>query len=302
MASHDIRRALSFDGGGIRGLFQARLLAEWEHLNIIQQCHLFAGTSTGAIVAACLALGKTATEIRTLYENLGEQLFAKKWYWRIRPLIGRPVYSSALLKELLKTGIPENAKLGDCLKRTIIVATRLNDLSCCVFDSECNFDKQKSLLDVVMASAAAPYFFCPHFVDEDQSLYVDGGLTCNNPSFQCVSLLIKEGATRNDIRVLSVANGRDPHMPDPLKYANIHAIRWRSRFLRICMAVSSDHAHKQCQSLLPNENYLRIDPVLNENIALDDYRRATRVLKPLASIVGKDQGGEIRKWLTGISL
>src|SRR5262249_22428937 len=47
-----------------------------------RQFDLFAGTSTGAIVAAALKLGVSAAELIDLYKELARQVFVPEWPWR----------------------------------------------------------------------------------------------------------------------------------------------------------------------------------------------------------------------------
>ena len=68
------KRILSIDGGGIKGIFAAQFLARIEEEYDIKICDYFdiiAGTSTGAIVAAALAVGMPAEEIVKLYDEYG---------------------------------------------------------------------------------------------------------------------------------------------------------------------------------------------------------------------------------------
>ena len=60
-----LHRVLSFDGGGIRGLYQAKLLEclAAQGLNVAQAADIVTGTSTGAIVAGALAIGIEADRI-----------------------------------------------------------------------------------------------------------------------------------------------------------------------------------------------------------------------------------------------
>ena len=61
---------LSLDGGGLRGIIQAIILERLEHLHpgFISRIDLFAGTSTGGLVALGLAYGLTPTQLIELYE------------------------------------------------------------------------------------------------------------------------------------------------------------------------------------------------------------------------------------------
>src|ERR1700730_19202618 len=74
-------RILSLDGGGIRGVFPAALLARLEqHLDapIGSYFDLIAGTSTGGIIAIGLGLGLSAKDILKFYAERGPAIFDQK--------------------------------------------------------------------------------------------------------------------------------------------------------------------------------------------------------------------------------
>lgn len=140
-------------------------------LDVAQRADILAGTSTGAIVAAALALGKDPKRITDLYTEVGEKVFPPRsrvkrafdtawWY-----VSGAP-YSSAVLRKALEEEFKPATKLGDCDKRLIIPAISLNQYKLKVFDSADDSDKDYGLVDVVMASAAAPTYFQPAKVGE----------------------------------------------------------------------------------------------------------------------------------------
>jgi predicted acylesterase/phospholipase RssA len=82
-----MKRILALDGGGIRGVFTLEVLLKMENLLREQQYNnspdfvlrdhfdLFAGTSTGAIIAALLCWGKPVSEILDLYTKHGREMF-----------------------------------------------------------------------------------------------------------------------------------------------------------------------------------------------------------------------------------
>ena len=75
---------LSLDGGGIKGLFAAAILAQLEDdLNVRVSDHfdLITGTSTGGIIALGLGMGLRPREIVQFYVSEGEKIFGDKSGW-----------------------------------------------------------------------------------------------------------------------------------------------------------------------------------------------------------------------------
>ena len=80
---------LSIDGGGFRGLFAAHLLKRIEEawqIDWRSRFRLLAGTSTGAILSAGLACGKTAVQLAEFYKTHGEAIFTPRLRIPVRPL------------------------------------------------------------------------------------------------------------------------------------------------------------------------------------------------------------------------
>src|SRR5256885_2374773 len=88
-----MKRILSIDGGGIRGVFALKILRRIEQLYreerrqpdlvLANVFDMFAGTSTGAIVATCLCWGMPVERIEKLYVEQGAQMFTRaSWYRR----------------------------------------------------------------------------------------------------------------------------------------------------------------------------------------------------------------------------
>ena len=78
-------KILSLDGGGIKGLYSAALLARLEEKSGEKagDCFdLIAGTSTGGLIALGLASGKEAKDLVELYEKFGKSIFPTS-NWRV---------------------------------------------------------------------------------------------------------------------------------------------------------------------------------------------------------------------------
>jgi hypothetical protein len=156
---------------------------------------LIGGTSTGAILAASLALGFNAQQMLDFYLNLGPDIFKKDW------VLERPwhKYPSAPIEQCLKDKFGETTTLGDASLRTMILlvaknATQGNDWFFTNNRGNRFFENNKDipLWHIVRASSAAPTYFPPHafpVIDPTGTPqtyeFIDGGVSSyNNPSFQ----------------------------------------------------------------------------------------------------------------------
>ncbi len=219
-------RILSLDGGGYLGLATASFLERTEaHFNA--PCHsnfdFFAGTSTGAIIALALAIGKKASEVVSLYQNLGSQVFPpdrKRW------MLSRIVRSATTAKydsQPLMACLSEvfgNTTLGDIADRgkfVLIPAYSLTNGRPRVFktdhSSALTRDNSYRLADIAMASAAAPTYLplvnVPDPMTKVPDLLCDGGVFANNPGLLAYTEVIAElGQSAKDVSLLSAATPR----------------------------------------------------------------------------------------------
>jgi hypothetical protein len=207
------KRILALDGGGLRGILSLGLLQTIE--DILRARHgagddfrlshyfdLIAGTSTGAIIAATLALGWNVEEIRSRYMMLGERVFTRSL---LRQGVLRAKYDDdILIAELKKVYGAKTLLGGPELKTGLLVMTKRLDTGSpwpisnnprgAYFAARPNGvvgDGDYPLWQVVRASTAAPAYF-----DSQQIMiargagaravtgeFVDGGVSpFNNPA------------------------------------------------------------------------------------------------------------------------
>lgn len=191
------RRILSIQGGGVNGVFAARLLELAENrleqegrvANAGAYFDLIAGTSTGGLIALGLAMNIPASKIVDLYRKKSEKIFpAKRWVSKsARYLLKKAWYDSAPLISELKE-VFKDRTLGEASSRVLIPTYRPTH-GVRVFKTahHANFKNDFKLLawDIAASTAAAPMYFPPHEM-QDGGLHIDGGVWANNPSLLAV--------------------------------------------------------------------------------------------------------------------
>lgn len=215
-------RVLSCDAGGLRGTFSLCFLARFEE-ETGTSCHelfdLFAGTSTGAIIAGGLSCGLSACELLDIYVKRGREIFSRrlhKWYlpWTY---LTRPKYGCQPLERILHDVIGDrNIFEADYPKRLMIFAKDLTksenvyfnnnniykpeEYAAYIADPEV-WDHYGTLYKIICASAAAPIYFPPY------GKFIDGGVGVHgNPVYQAaVEALFYY--RWNDVEIYSVGTG-----------------------------------------------------------------------------------------------
>lgn len=198
----DVKRILSIDGGGIKGVLPASFLATIEDAtgkSVVDHFDLIAGTSTGGIIAIGLGLGMTAAEVLRFYEKEGPAIFSQtdvadaSLVGKLRNLcrrkarslrrVGASKYDPAALKAALERAFG-NQKLGDSKTRLLVPAFDRQRRDIHVFKTSHHerfrLDWKERAVDVALATAAAPTYLPGHRLDNGISL-IDGGVWANNP-------------------------------------------------------------------------------------------------------------------------
>ena len=116
-------KILSFDGGGIRGIVTLTLLQRLEQQvpGFISRADLYAGTSTGGIIALGLAAGKTIPALLDIYLKDGAKIFDDSWLKDIVHLgdIVGARYDQGNLRKILKDQFG-SMRLADLHKRVLV--------------------------------------------------------------------------------------------------------------------------------------------------------------------------------------
>ena len=208
------KKILACDGGGILGLMSVEILAKLEDdlrarlgrgadFVLADYFDFVCGTSTGAIIAACIAAGMSMARIRKFYEGSGEQMFDKAFILKRLNYKYNDEPLARMLQSELGKALGGDPTLGSPGLRTLLMMVMRNASTDSPWPISNNpFAKYNQvarkdnnlrlpLWQLVRASTAAPTFFPPEVVtlaegtpDAYTFIFVDGGVTTyNNPAF-----------------------------------------------------------------------------------------------------------------------
>jgi patatin-like phospholipase/acyl hydrolase len=204
--SSDRFQILALDGGGIKGMYSAAVLARIEEqlqVRLADHFDLIAGTSTGGIIALAMGARIEPSEVVDLYERDGPQIFGHR---RAVRRAWQSKYSASGLRDAL-TAVFGERLLGSSATPLVIPSFCLDTGDVHVFKTphhpRLTRDHSIPMVDVAMATTAAPTYLPA--LQLGHKLLVDGGVWANNPTLVAIaeahSLL---DVALDSIRVLSV--------------------------------------------------------------------------------------------------
>lgn len=284
-------RILSLDGGGIRGLYSAKMLK-----NIKEKCgvdfyndfDLIIGTSTGSILAGAIVQNIDLDKVISLYNHEGKNIFKKRWFCRFG--LFKSKYSPESLKEQLKS-IFGNTTFKDIKKPLLINATDIGNSSQFVFKTTFNNqndadgnkknlvrDPDIALYDAILASSSAPIFFPPHKVGN--FLLADGGLWANSPVLVALAEAKKIfNAEPKDVVIVSIGTGveeNDYHI-DTEKWGFLTGWK-KSKLISMILNLQTKVNSSLLKFLMPKENILRLTFTSDKTLPLDDTTQNKNLL------------------------
>jgi patatin-like phospholipase/acyl hydrolase len=273
---------LSLDGGGIKGLFSAALLAAIEedlHINIVDHFDLLSGTSTGGIIALGLGLGMKPREIVEFYLREGPKIFPR-WlglkriqHWGFRK------FSAAPLQIALKSCFKDK-RFGDSLRPLIIPSYNLGEDDVYLFRTphheRLKRDYKVPAWKVALSTGSAPTFF-PCSREVDSVRLVDGGVWANNPTMVAiVEAYSTLNAPLESQWVLSIGTSDTvSHRRSRLNSGGIFAWALGNAAVDVIMRGQSIAADKQAGHLLGRDRVERLNPqVAADEFSLDGVEKA----------------------------
>lgn len=229
-------RVLSIDGGGMRGLYTASLLATLANQFNKRECDigmgfdLIVGTSTGSILAGGLIAGIPISTIIDLYYKIGPEIFTDpaprqsnfkliKWIWRNR---NKSANSNKRLREALNdifrdetlADVYTRRSIGLCVP-TVDMTTHNAQIFKTPHRADRTADDKRKLSEIILASSAAPIVLPlakisnPH-IKASQSYFADGGLWANNPVLVAMIEALDISKNNQSIEIISIGSCSPP--------------------------------------------------------------------------------------------
>lgn len=263
------RRLLCLSGGGYRGLFTAIVL---EHIEAQLQragkqrlrdhFDLIAGTSIGGLLACGIAAGIAARRLREALEEDGDTVFPERAWPTARQMMG-PLYSGATLSRVVRKtlGAAATQTLQQIEVPLLVPAVSWISGAVVTFESSGLAGSQApatTLLDVCLATSAAPTYFPAHAMEDD--VLVDGGLVANAPDL--CALLAAQARWRLPLTGYEMVSVGTAGSPAGGVAGNVpqSGARWArgAQIVKLVLAAQERLAVTQCEDLL-RSGFFRID-------------------------------------------
>ncbi len=280
-----MKKILSIDGGGIRGIIPAAILSEIERRTAKPTAHLFdliAGTSTGGILALALCKNGgngnpqySATQLIDLYSTRGNEIFSRSLWRGVSSVAGmlEETYPTDPLEKVLKDYL-ETDLLDSSLKPVLVSSYDIENRQPFFFKSWRDGAKTMEMAWVARATSAAPTYFEPFKLPggtKNETL-VDGGVFVNNPATSAYVEARRLYPDENDFLVVSLGTGQHTR---PIHYEEAKdwgKAAWALPILSVVFDGVAGAVDYQMRELL-RENFFRFQ--LELAIASDDMDDAS---------------------------
>ena len=279
-------KVLSIDGGGIRGVIPALVLAEIERRTGRQTAELFdliAGTSTGGVLACALSRrgadgspAHSAEELAELYLSEGPKIFDRSLLKRVASLDGLidERYDDAGLNAALTTYLGDT-RLKEVLPDVLITAYDIEDRFAFFFrSSRARTDDAYdfSLVEAARATSAAPTYFEPVEVTDAAGArtypLIDGGVYAVNPAMCAYAEVVAGGGEVEVLASLGTGAQTKPYAFEDVR--GWGRIEWARPLIDIVFDGVADTIDFEA-SMLAGERYRRFQAELRyASDALDD--------------------------------
>lgn len=290
-----MKRILSIDGGGIRGIIPATVLAAIEertHKPVAELFDVIAGTSTGGILACGLtapgADGRPkfkAADLLDMYVKDGAGIFPRHPFQRVTALVHEQ-YPSSGIEKLLQQYVG-TSPLSKSVSEVFVTAYDIERRKPKFFrsqDARRDSTRDHPVWKVARATSAAPTYFQPFRLFAADGTYealVDGGVFANNPAMCAyVDGSTGPGAVHpDDVLLVSLGTGAQNR---PIPYAsakNYGKLQWAAPILNVVFDGTSATIDYQLAQILGEGHYYRLETELTiASDSMDDVQPANIAL------------------------
>jgi len=292
-----MKKILSIDGGGIRGIIPAQLLKwledilqrklksrglPYDHARIVDYFDFVAGTSTGGILSCIYMCPQSsgssvsrysAEQAVNFYIEFGRTVFDKKDIQRIPILrdFWDEIYTHRKFEHLLDKFF-QDIRLSELLRPCLITSYDVENRAAFFFtqhDAVQNDNYDFYVKDICRATSAAPTYFeaaqIPNLKKSKFTL-IDGGVFANDPTLCAYSEVrgSKDSPKAESMYVLSLGTGTTK---TPYRYKDVKdygKLKWIRPIIDILMSSSSETTKYHMNRIFSSENcadnYVRIEP------------------------------------------
>lgn len=280
-----VRRILSLDGGGIRGLVTARWLAGVDAAlagagkpAIPGSFDLLAGSSTGALIACGLGLGRPPAELADLYRARRHDIFpgmARRLWSRTTRLLSQgpsaPRYDGRGLEAVLSDTFGD-ARMGELRAPTLVTSYDTISRKPVVFKSFKPGHADLRVRDICRATSAAPTYFPAHplRVEGRDCALIDGGIVANNPTACAIAEALRKDDRVHcpqDLLVLSVGSGERLRPIDLRSAREWGALEWAVPIIDVLFDGNAESVDYIARHIV-GDGYFRMQAPLT--VGLDD--------------------------------
>lgn len=288
------RRILSLDGGGIRGLVTGLWLRGAEDAlaragkpGLRGSFDLYAGSSSGALIACGLAIGLAPGQIVDLYREQRHRIFpgiAQRLWSRAGRFFSQgpsaPKYDGRGLDDVLREVFGKTT-LGQLDPPVMVTAYDTISRSPVIFKSFKPEHRGLPVWEACRASASAPTYF-PAFgmtVAGKPRSMIDGGVVANNPTALAIAEAMRRDgdvAQCSELLVLSVGSGAR-NRPISLREAQEWgALEWAIPIIDVLFDGNADSVDYISRQLV-GDGYLRMQTDLAIGLDETDDTSATNI-------------------------
>lgn len=302
-----MKKILSIDGGGVRGIIPASVLSEVERITGRPVSSLFdfiAGTSTGGMLALGLCIpdseGKprhSALDLKNLYKEKGREIFQRSLWRRVSTVAGYldTEYGHNFLEQILDEYLG-GAQLSESITKSLVTSYDIERREPFIFRSWEDSLNSVSMKEAGRATSAAPTYFEPAVlsVGGERRTLIDGGVFLNNPALSAYLEAVRIFPEENEFMVISIGTGENTR---PITYEEASSwgkIEWAVPIFDVIFDGLNDAIDYHLTQML-GANYYRLQqkltlPEHGMSMEAETQSDIEKIISDAEELVSKNEG------------